>query len=137
MKKKCFKCGRKLNLTEFYKHPQMKDGHVNFCKDCKRENLREIRYGKNRNLFLEKERKRRKSDRYRLGQKMYLKQYRIKFKEKYEAHKKAQQVNISKICSMCGKEKKLIYRHHPDYRFPLWVVPLCPKCHGKVHYSGG
>ena len=30
----CKKCGKELPLDEFYKHPQMKDGHVNVCKEC-------------------------------------------------------------------------------------------------------
>jgi hypothetical protein len=38
--KKCFKCGTKKELDDFYKHPQMPDGHVNKCKECNKEDVR-------------------------------------------------------------------------------------------------
>ncbi len=34
MEKVCFRCGVLRPLTEFYKHKEMADGHLNKCKTC-------------------------------------------------------------------------------------------------------
>lgn len=34
-------------------------------------------------------------------------------------------------CKLCGSEARSM--HHPNYRLPLHVIPLCEICHRDVH----
>ena len=59
MDKVCFKCGKIKSIDEFYKHPKMKDGHFNKCKECAKKDVHD-KYNDNiKNPdFVDKERER-------------------------------------------------------------------------------
>lgn len=55
MKKQCKQCKISKRLSEFHKHPQMKDGHINICVICKRkeisDNSKKTGYDKKRQRY--------------------------------------------------------------------------------------
>lgn len=46
--KTCFKCETDQPLWEFYKHPEMADGHLNKCKRCTKVDAKQNREKKPR-----------------------------------------------------------------------------------------
>lgn len=132
--KTCFKCQTAKPLSEFYKHAQMGDGHLNKCKDCAKKDVKEHR---------QKEWERvRAYDRMRAAQphrvaksKERQKVYRAKHPDRDAAHRKVQYaVRTGKLtplpCLVCGDKAE---SHHPDYSRPLDVVWLCPAHHKQAH----
>ena len=132
--KRCFKCGEIKPLSVFYKHKQMKDGHVNKCKDCslidaashRAENIEKIRaYDRGR------------GNRQDAG---YFKEYREGNPKKYKAHtmvnNQKRAGNISELpCEVCGEVK--VVAHHDDYDKPLNVRWLCQAHHKQWHAANG
>ena len=160
IKKKCFKCLLVKPITEFYKHPQMADGHLGKCKECTKKDSRDRgsdpEYERSRAnlphriaLRLAYQKTARGQAAMRRGKKRYAesthgkavkacntKQYRKNNPAKYRAHQKVMNALrngtlVKQPCEQC--EAKRVHAHHDDYSKPLKVRWLCPKCHKVYH----
>ncbi len=137
-----------LPLTEFYRHPQMGDGHLGKCKKCTRKDTADRVAVKSATdldwILSERERHRLKAKRQRENGKMpvavgadYLRtlRFRASHPEKYAAHAiLGRAVRSGKVkpqpCIKCGKKAQA---HHEDYSKPLDVMWLCPAHHMEQH----
>ena len=127
-KKVCFKCGRTLPLDEFYKHPQMGDGHLNKCKDCTRNDTR-IQYDRN------------------IKDPSFIERERVRGRDKYRRYKYGSTTNISdfqkekrKLYPRCRSAKQIIgiktdegiELHHWNYNLNTSVI-LCRETYTIVY----
>ena len=137
MKKKCFKCERTKDLSLFYKHKAMSDGHLGKCKECTKTDATN-----HRNANIEKVR-RYDRDRGKLPhRKAATARYTQKFRDEHPlagpAHSMvARAIKVGEIerpdrCAKCNNKGK-VYAHHEDYKKPLEVDWICQSCHKKLH----
>lgn len=117
--KQCFKCGRIKPLSEFYAHKQMRDGHLNKCKECTKREIRERRASHpDRELDTRLSACARKPTR----------------KNAYmavDAAIRAGVISRPDRCMGCGcpDTEHRVEAHHSDYSKPLEVIWLCTPCH--------
>ena len=139
--KVCFKCHSDLPLTSFYKHPQMKDGRVNKCKQCNKADNTQHRLD-NVERIREYDRERAKAPERIAAYTRQTKRYRALNRAKYLAHSAVNNaVRDGRLikpaeCSQCGDMAK-IHGHHDDYSKPLEVRWLCAVCHSAWHQQNG
>jgi hypothetical protein len=144
--KKCISCGEEKILDEYYKHSQMKDGRLNKCKDCCKQDNRKNRVD-NIDYYREYDRMRSvNSDRVE-ARKQYEEdhkdqvdrtksEWRKRNKDKSRAHRKvAYEIKKGSLstrpCEICGNDRT--EAHHEDYSKPLDIVWLCDTCHKQRH----
>jgi hypothetical protein len=133
--KECFKCNSIKPLTEFYKHSQMADGHVNKCKEC---NKNDVSANRNKNLekYREYDRKRGKIPERIKANTEINRAWRAEDTRRVLAHTSvARAIRNGSLfrlpCVRCGEAKSLA--HHEDYDKPLEVMWLCQPCHKQRH----
>jgi len=135
MQKQCFKCQQVLPVKEFYRHPAMRDGHLNKCKDCTRKDVSR-NYRTNREYFQEYDALREKDPKRRRKKSSYQKRYRERNPGKVRARRKLRRAVRSgelepQPCRRCGSLE--VEAHHGDYLRPLDIEWLCFRCHRKRH----
>lgn len=129
--KTCFKCGRRLESTEFYAHPRMKDGHLGKCKDCTKRDVR-ARYWERHEERLAYDRRRSRSPERRQAITTYRKQNPAKVRAQILLHNAVARGKIARQpCERCGAPRA--DAHHEDYTKPLDMRWLCRMHHRQRH----
>ena len=129
--KRCFKCRELKPLTDFYKHPQMADGHLNKCKACAKRDVH-VNRGENLEYYRQYDR-----DRANLPKRVAA---RASYDEAYiRTHPQRKTANVATNnalrdrrikktpCEICGDPNS--EAHHEDYSKPLEVRWLCKPHH--------
>lgn len=135
LSKKCFKCSEVKDISEFYKHKMMADGHLNKCKSCTKSDV-----GRHRVENIDKvrayDRARAKNPERAKSAAEISARWRKEDSRRTRCHnavtravRKGSLIRLP--CEKCSSEKS--YAHHESYDHPLVVVWLCQPCHKQRH----
>lgn len=137
--KVCFRCGEQKPLGDFYRHPEMRDGHLGKCKECTKRDVRRHRavsegprrYDRSRYLG-DAERRAEIKERSAKNKRANP----IKYRAQTALQNAVRDGRIEKpgVCTCCGSTERIV-GHHCDYAKPLDVVWLCVRCHARLHHA--
>lgn len=135
--KRCFKCLVIKELSDFYRHPGMGDGHLNKCKSCAKDDVAK-NYRKNIDHYVGYEKARFSNPDRKAAVAGYQRKRRLLYPEKDRARWTIlNAIRRGKVerkpCSICNAS--VSEAHHHDYSKPLDVIWLCFSCH-RQHAHG-
>ena len=124
--KKCIRCNVEKVVSDYYKHGQMADGHLNKCKECCKTQAAERHHLLYKDeSFIESERQR--------GREKY---QRLNYKEKYRNitdDKPWMKTQVYKNLHRNKKCEKGYELHHWNYNFLNDVIVISISDHRKIH----
>jgi hypothetical protein len=150
--KSCIDCGQMKSIDDFYRHPKMRDGHLNKCKACvcayvklHRDSNREYykayhtrKYQRNRVAIRQRQAVYAQTDAAKASMKASRERWQAANPEKRAAHialgnaLRDGKIVKPRTCTICGASGR-IHGHHRDYSQPLAVEWCCATCHAHIH----
>lgn len=134
--KQCRGCHVVKPLGEFYSHPRMADGRLNYCKSCVKGRIAQHRV--RNDSVREYDRRRYRENPHRQAQ---LKRLQDKTTKEQRRAYKIVEIAIQKgelvrptVCPRCLSER-FCEAHHHDYAKPMEIEWLCRSCHCREHQS--